>query len=95
MSAGGAEQKDEAGKDLIRDLLIFPGLSGNTCWPVSRSVRFRCVTFVISRIGSKTSPQAPDGDWYKDFGSFLLCGSGEIPKTVLAKGMSAFGEPID
>jgi hypothetical protein len=42
-----------------------------------------------------TGPQAPDCDWYKDFGSFLLCGSGEIPKTVLAKGMRPFGEPVD
>ena len=28
-------------------------------------------------------PWAPDGDWYKDFGSFMICGSGEFPKTVL------------
>ena len=42
----------------------------------------------------KTGPEAPYGDWYKDFGSFTLCGSGEIPKTVLAKGMTPFGEPI-
>ena len=26
------------------------------------------------------SPLAPDGDWYKDFGSFIICGSGEFPK---------------
>jgi hypothetical protein len=43
----------------------------------------------------KTAPEAPDGDWYKDFGSFLLCGSGEFPKTVLIKGMTPFGEPIE
>jgi hypothetical protein len=43
----------------------------------------------------KTSPVAPEGDWYKDFGSFILCGSGQLPKTVLAKGMKPFGSPID
>jgi len=43
----------------------------------------------------KTSPYAPEGDWYKDFGSFLLCGSGEIPKTVLAKRHDPFGKPVD
>jgi hypothetical protein len=43
----------------------------------------------------KTSPSAPDGDWYKDFGSFLLCGSGEFPKTVLAKGMKPYGKLIE
>lgn len=43
----------------------------------------------------RTGPTAPDGDWYKDFGSFMLCGSGPFPKTVLAKGMQPFGHPID
>ena len=42
----------------------------------------------------KLGPQAPDGDWYKDFGSFLMCGSGEYPKTVLAKGMKPYGKAI-
>jgi hypothetical protein len=41
-----------------------------------------------------TGPEAPDGDWYKDFGSFLLCGTGELPKTVLAKGMKPFGKNL-
>ena len=43
----------------------------------------------------KSEPFAPDGEWYKDFGSFKLCGSGEYPKTVLTKGMAAFGKRID
>ena len=43
----------------------------------------------------KSEPFAPDGDWYKDFGSFKLCGSGEYPKTVLTKGMAAFGKRIE
>jgi hypothetical protein len=42
----------------------------------------------------RTEPMAPDEDWYKDFGSFVLCGSGKFPKTVLQKGMKPFGEPI-
>jgi hypothetical protein len=42
----------------------------------------------------KSEPHAPDGDWYKDFGSFKLCGSGEYPRTVLTKNMKAFGEEI-
>ena len=29
-----------------------------------------------------TEPWAPDGDWYKDFGSFIICGTGEYLKTV-------------
>lgn len=43
----------------------------------------------------KSEPFAPEGDWYKDFGSFKLCGSGEYPKTVLTKGMTAFGKRIE
>ena len=43
----------------------------------------------------RSAPAAPDGDWYKDFGSFILCGSGRFPKTVLAKGMKPFGDPIE
>lgn len=43
----------------------------------------------------KSEPVAPHGDWYKDFGSFKLCGSGEYPKTVLTKGMAAFGTRIE
>jgi hypothetical protein len=43
---------------------------------------------------SDAGPSAPDGDWYKDFGSFIICGSGEFPKTVLSKGMKPFGTPI-
>ncbi len=42
----------------------------------------------------KTGPTAPEGDWYKDFGSFLLCGTGEFPKIVLSKGMRPFGQDL-
>ena len=40
-------------------------------------------------------PNAPDADWYKDFGSFKLCGKGELPKTVLTKDMTPFGDEIE
>jgi hypothetical protein len=43
----------------------------------------------------KSKPYAPDGDWYKDFGSFKLCGSGEYPRTVLTKAMAAFGREVE
>ncbi len=41
-----------------------------------------------------TEPHAPTGDWHKDFGSFILCGSDEYPKTVLKKGMKPFGSSL-
>ena len=43
----------------------------------------------------KIGPVAPPGNWYKDFGSFILCGTDQFPKTVLEKGMKPFGERID
>ena len=43
----------------------------------------------------RTGPVAPEGDWYKDFGSLKLYGSGKYPKTVLEKGMKPFGDPIN
>ena len=43
----------------------------------------------------RSVPVAPGGDWYKDFASFKLCGSGEYPRTVLTKEMKAFGEEIE
>jgi hypothetical protein len=43
----------------------------------------------------KSQPNAPDGPWYKDFGSFKLCGEGRYPKTLLLAGQAARGERIE
>jgi len=42
-----------------------------------------------------TEPEAPDGDWYTNFGSFKLCGTGAYPKTVLTEAMRPYGEEIE
>ncbi len=42
----------------------------------------------------ETRPEVPDGDWYKDFGSFKLCGSGKLPKTFLLRGQAAAGKEL-
>lgn len=39
----------------------------------------------------RSRPVAPDGPWYKDFGSFKLCGEGAFPKTFLLAGQPAKG----
>jgi hypothetical protein len=36
----------------------------------------------------------PEGSWYKDFGSFKLCGEGKLPKTFLLGGQSAVGRRL-
>jgi len=42
----------------------------------------------------KTGPEAP-GRLVQGFRFTSLCGTGELPKTVLAKGMKPFGDKID
>ncbi|MGC2322354.1 MAG: hypothetical protein WA463_06965 [Terriglobales bacterium] len=41
-----------------------------------------------------SEPEAPDGLWYKNFGSFKLCGEGKYPKTFLLRGQIAKGKEI-
>ena len=42
----------------------------------------------------ESAPDAPDGPWYKDFGSFEICGSGRYPKTFLLRGQAAHGQRL-
>jgi hypothetical protein len=44
------------------------------------------------KLWRESEPDAPVGLWYKDFGSFKICGEGEFPKTFLLKGQAAKGE---
>jgi hypothetical protein len=41
-----------------------------------------------------TSPEAPAGPWYKDFGSFKIFGEGEFPKTFFLRGQAAKGKAL-
>ena len=42
----------------------------------------------------ESGPDAPDGPWYKDFGSFKICGVGKYPKTFLLRGQAAKGQGL-
>lgn len=46
------------------------------------------------RLWIESQPEVPDGPWYKDFGSFKLCGNGKLPKTFLLKGQAAKGQAL-
>ena len=35
------------------------------------------------RLWNELKPEVPEDEWYKDFGSFKLCGEGLYPKTFL------------
>lgn len=43
------------------------------------------------RLWIETKPEVPEGRWYKDFGSFKLCGAGKYPRTFLLAGQPAVG----
>lgn len=46
------------------------------------------------RLWIESEPEVPEGDWYKDFGSFKICGHGSLPKTFLLRGHAAKGEAL-
>jgi hypothetical protein len=41
-----------------------------------------------------SEPDAPEGDWFKDFGSFKPCGRGTVPKTFLLRGQHRKGKTL-
>ena len=44
------------------------------------------------RLWIATQPEVPEGDWYKDFGSFKICGRGSYPKDFSATHASRKGQ---
>ncbi|HEY0701757.1 MAG TPA: hypothetical protein VGD60_03225 [Candidatus Acidoferrales bacterium] len=46
------------------------------------------------KLWRESDPDAPAGEWFKDFGSFKICGSGKFPKTFLLKGQVAKGKAL-
>jgi hypothetical protein len=46
------------------------------------------------KLWRESDPDAPDGMWFKDFGSFKICGEGRYPKTFLLRGQPAKGKKL-
>lgn len=46
------------------------------------------------RLWIESKPTVPEGAWYRDFGSFKLCGEGKYPKTFLRAGQPASGQKL-
>jgi hypothetical protein len=46
------------------------------------------------RLWIESRPTVPEGAWYRDFGSFKLCGEGKFPKTFLRAGQPATGQKL-
>jgi hypothetical protein len=48
----------------------------------------------LLRLWIESKPEVPEADWFKDFGSFKICGQGSIPKTFLLRGQTAKGKAV-
>jgi hypothetical protein len=46
------------------------------------------------KVRRESDPEAPEGPWFPDFGSFKICGEGKYPKTFLLRGQVARGQEI-
>ena len=46
------------------------------------------------KLWRESEPEAPEGPWYKDFGTFKVCGEGKYPKTFLLRGQAAKGKAL-
>ena len=46
------------------------------------------------KLWRESEPDAPEGPWFKDFGSFKVCGEGKLPKTFLLRGQAAKGQKL-
>ncbi|MGO4885079.1 MAG: hypothetical protein ACLP59_30300 [Bryobacteraceae bacterium] len=60
--------------------------------PLIERMRDRTISISdLNQLRRWIATQAPEGDWYKDFGSFKICGSGSYPKTFPAPRASCKG----
>jgi hypothetical protein len=50
--------------------------------------------YQLKLLWRETEPEAPDGPWCKDFGSFKICGVGKCPKTFLLRGQASKGKKL-
>ena len=41
-----------------------------------------------------TEPEVPEGDWYQRFSGMIVCGKGELVKTLLLPGQHPTGKPV-
>ena len=46
------------------------------------------------RLWVEMRPEVPEGDWYKDFGSFKICGSGTVSQDLSPPRQAAKGEAL-
>ncbi len=69
-------------------------LSGIICLNDLQNVKSTRRTCIRLKLWRESEPDAPEGGWYKDFGSFKICGKGKYPKTFLLEGQAAKGQKL-
>jgi len=60
----------------------------------SRERQIKAEDLYQLKLWRESEPEAPDGEWYKDFGTFKICGEGKYPKTFLLHGQPASGKKL-
>ena len=41
-----------------------------------------------------SNPIVPDGEWFKRFSGMIVCGEGELVKTILTTNQAPYGEEV-
>ena len=59
-----------------------------------RERKIRAEDLYALKLWREWDPEAPEGPWFKDFGSFKICGEGKFPKTFLLRGQPARGTKL-
>ena len=59
-----------------------------------RERKIRAEDLYDLKLWRECEPEAPADAWYKDFGSFKICGEGKYPKTFLLRGQPAKGNKL-
>ena len=42
-----------------------------------------------------SDPTVPEGSWFKRFSTFVICGDGELVKTILTSAQTAIGKEVE
>ena len=64
------------------------------CSIESLSGRFLPINSVNLLTGDDAEPEVPEGQWFKRFPEMIVCGEGELVKTILRSGQLPEGEEV-
>ena len=70
--------------------------AGASRTPVRSTARSKITADDLYRLKlwRESEPDAPEGPWFKDFGTFKVCGESRFPKIFLLAGHAAKGQKL-